>query len=157
VNAKQISDARKKKRQEKALTLWPKKIKRARAISLSKLRKQVWAALSAWVRYRDNAIYGHCVICRSRPIECAYHLIPSNQGAATRWDPDNIKGACSTCNFNENHNRAKYAFIHIRLFGIEEMTRLDALSRETRQYKRSDFEAMLHRFQALQKEKTPGN
>lgn len=144
--------ARKEKRELKAKTLWvkgSKPPKNKKKPSITKLRKQVWDALSLYVRARDSKVHnGLCLICVTRPIEIAYHLIPANEGAAMKFDHEDVVGACSLCNFLEQNNRARYSLKHIELFGIEKMRALEAKSRTTVQYRRPDYEAMLSDFRA---------
>ncbi len=148
--AKQAAAAvRKEKRTAKgiAIGLRGKKAKRKKLPSITKLRKQVWTALSLYIRERDKSLHGGlCLICRTRPIKLAYHLIPANEGAAMKFDPDDCVGACTLCNFYEQNNRARYALKHIELFGIEKMRALEEKSRTTVQYRRPDYEAMLRDF-----------
>ena len=129
---------RKEKRKIRAKNLWGK----TRALTTSQMKKKLWTLVSMYVRIRDKrANNGLCAICKARPIECAYHICPSNDGSATRWDLDNIVGACNGCNCGENYHRFKYAEKHRQLFGAK----YDALvekSKQIVQYKLADYEAL---------------
>ena len=129
------SAARKSKRMAKRRLLGIKG-----SISKTVVKKALWDMVSLYVRLRDKALYGPmCRICGRRPIQCAYHLVPSNDGADTRYDPANIVGACSSCNFAEYHHRYSFQFKHEKLFGLELMDALREKSKAVVQYSRTDL------------------
>lgn len=127
-----------------------KKSKRPKSKSMSKLKKELWAEVAAYVKERDRKVRGDvCRICGKRPIECAYHIIPSHEGAATRYDEENIAGACNACNASEKWNRASYVFLHKKIFGAEMVDRLYEKSRQIVQFKRCDIIEMTERFRGM--------
>lgn len=146
--AKQIAAARKAKREEKRKSLpWAKKVKRKKLPSMARVKKECWEALSLFVRERDGRLnQGLCLICGVNKITLAYHLIPAGSGSMAKWDPGNIVGGCRDCNWGEKNRRVKYAYIHMRLFGVQYMKRLEERSRIMVQYKRHDFLEMTETF-----------
>lgn len=67
-------------------------------------------------RERDRKIDPLCRICRKRPIECAYHVVPGHYGLAVKWNPENVVGACMVCNHQEILYRDEYHEKHKVLF-----------------------------------------
>lgn len=90
------------------------------------LREKLWQITSFYVRLRDKKLGDWCRICRKRPIECAYHLVPKQRGLSIYYNLDNLVGACAACNFGEHLNRSLYRDKHIVLFGKERIERLEA-------------------------------
>ena len=126
---------RKEKRKAKAKELWPI------PQSMSLVKKRLWNLISLYVRLRDSVLFGGlCLICHIRPIQCAYHIVPSNDGAGTRWDWDNnIVGACHACNYGEMRHRFKYRLKHIQIFGAERMAALEIKASKTVKYSKADL------------------
>lgn len=117
------------------------------------LKKKLWDLVSLYVRLRDKALYGdRCRVgraCRGRGlIECAFHLVPSNDGAATRYDPANIVGACNRCNRGEQLNRFKYEGVLERVFGKAYMDDLRARARAIRKYSTADLIQLAEQFKS---------
>lgn len=129
------------------------KPKKKKSPSMSKLKKALWTQVSAYVRARDRREdAGRCLACRTRPIEVAAHIIPSNEGAATRYDEFNLYGCCITCNGLEKWNRASWVYKHKEMFGAERVDQLYAQSRQITQFKRNEILAMTEDFQAKRRE-----
>lgn len=141
---KKKSEDRKAKRKAKARQLWGV----AKAMTKTAIKKKLWTLVSLYVRMRDNYLYGKCRICGIRPIQCAYHLIPSNDGAATRYDPEAIVGGCDPCNYGERMHRFKYRLKHIEIFGAELIARLEAKATQIVKYSAADLLALCAYFKA---------
>lgn len=110
------------------------------ALTKTQIKAALWDAVSLFVKMRDKWVHGDlCRICGQRPIQCAYHLVPSNDGAATRYDPENIVGACNGCNNAERWHRFKYEIIHEDLFGKDRMDTLRLKAGQTMKYSRADL------------------
>ncbi len=111
-------NARKAKRDEKAVALWTHKAGRPKKVSLWKLWRdkcdELWSLV---VRRRDQRAFGRCRICKTGPIQVGYHIVPRTR-LATRWDLDNGVGACTNCNRGEQMNRLTYQDKHRELFGL---------------------------------------
>jgi 5-methylcytosine-specific restriction endonuclease McrA len=118
----------------------------SRLLTKSVIKARLWALVSEYARLRDREWFITCRICRRRPIQCAYHLIPSNDGAATRYDLDNIVGACNPCNNGERLHRFKYRLKHIDIFGKEWIEHLEAKASKAHQYSRADLLEMIGTF-----------
>lgn len=111
--------------------------------SRSKLRAQIWHFTSLIVRKRDSKLYnGMCVICRFRPIFCTYHIIPAGEGDSTRYDLQNLVGACLSCNYAEYRWRRRYAEKHREIFGIRMIEALEARAKEITKYSVADLVAL---------------
>ena len=106
--------------------------KRKKSPTLSKLKKLLWHEISLLVRSWSRV----CVACDLRPTECAAHIVPSNEGAATRFFLPNLYPCCVICNGLENWNRANWVYIHKKRFGDEFVDALFAFSETTFQLKK---------------------
>lgn len=157
------AELRKRKREEKAKTLWSgkKRIQKDKPRSHKWLLRELNRVFSLYIRTRDASVdNGRCLICHVRPIGLMYHLVPSNEGAACRYIEDNVVGACYICNGLEKNYRRRYWLIHVKLFGEEKMMKLDEISQTVLQLKRYDYVRMIdHYAQKLaklqEKEKPP--
>lgn len=126
-----------------------KRAKRPKSKSMSNLKKELWVEVSAFVRERDRAKYaGRCLACQTNPIQVACHIIPSHEGAATRYDETNLYAGCIPCNGAEKWNRASWVFKHKQMFGAEKIDQLYAKSRQIVQFKRADIIEMTEQFRA---------
>jgi 5-methylcytosine-specific restriction endonuclease McrA len=120
---KAIKKAKKKDNARFIAKVAGKKLKPTRTA----VRKQLWDATSLIVRMRDRRIAdGRCLICRARPIECAYHIEPQQCGDSVRYDLNNVIGACHGCNWGEKNNRRQYQDKHVALFGADRIAALKA-------------------------------
>jgi len=118
------------------------------------IKKKLWNLVSLYVRLRDKFLYGDkCRIGEAcggaGRIEVAYHIIPSNDGAAIRYDFDAIVGACSPCNYGEKNHRWKYRRIHIKIFGKEFVEALETKADEVAQYSTADLLEMIAKVKHL--------
>lgn len=142
--------ARRAKRKAKGLILWGKDGQQ----TITSIKLRLWNLVSEFVKLRDRHFFGKCVVgvaCSGRgAIEVAYHIMPSSYGSATRYDLDNIVGACTRCNNGERMNRMLYQERHHpRIFGAERIAALKARARETRKYMRSDLLDMILKVRRL--------
>ena len=101
------------------------------------------------VKRRDKMKNGVCIICKARPIQVWYHIIP-RASHMTRWDLRASVGACAPCNMGEKWHRLAYRHKHVEIFGREIIEELEALSRQRSHFsiadlieKRDEFMAML--------------
>ena len=76
--------------------------------------KRADAAFGAYIKARDK---GTCPFCKVRPVQCYFHVVSASQ-YATRWDPDNVVGACNGCNFRMNYNSAPFHYTYIKARGL---------------------------------------
>ena len=101
-----------------------KKGKRKKSPSMSKLKKLLWAEISQIVRSWSAV----CLACGIRATECAAHIVPSNEGAATRYFLPNLYPCCLICNGLEKWNRASWVYHHREMFGTDYVDALYAYS-----------------------------
>jgi hypothetical protein len=110
---------KKAKRAAKAETLWPKKVKRTKSVSISKLEAALWDVFSFFIRTRDKrANAGLCFYCETNPIDCAMHRVKRGK-RAVKYDERNVHGGCHTCNFEDNYNPQKFDVIFIKKLGAD--------------------------------------
>lgn len=110
-------------------SLTPKKKKKS--LSLSKLKKLLWTEISLLVRSWSPV----CLACKIRPTEVAAHIVPSNEGAMTRYFLPNLYPCCVICNGLEKWNRATWVYEHRNMFGEEFVDALYMMSNEIFQVK----------------------
>lgn len=80
---------------------------------------------------RDRKAHaGRCVICRVRPADVAYHIVPKQRGHHVRWLLENGCASCSDCNFGEVMNRSMYRSKHISIFGRDLVERIEDMPRK---------------------------
>lgn len=100
--------------------------------TLSKLKKELWRETSLLVR-SWSAI---CLACRVNPTQDACHIVPSNDGAITRYFLPNLYPGCKPCNTGESYKRGRWVYKHKDMFGDEFVDALYLMSRETFQLKK---------------------
>jgi len=88
--------------------------KRNKSPSLSKLKKILWDATATIVKSWSRT----CWACGG-PTQCAAHIVPSNDGAATRFFLPNLYPCCLTCNTNERYFRGSWVYKHKKIFGAD--------------------------------------
>lgn len=146
INAKRAkSAAKKEKRAEKAKSLWRPKVKRKKLPSLPKLKTILWDKISLVVRSWSPI----CVACRVNPTYSANHIVPSNDGAATRFFLPNIYPGCSSCNEAERRRRGQWVKRHEEIFGVDFVDALYAMSKEIFPLKRWWLNEQIARMDAL--------
>lgn len=101
-----------------------RKKRKKKAPTLSKLKKILWREISALVRSWSEI----CLACKNRPAEVAAHIVPSHEGAATRFFLPNLYPACSICNGLEKWNRGSWVKVHESMFGVDFVDALYAYS-----------------------------
>src|SRR3990167_7502127 len=112
-----------------------KKIKKKK--SISQLKKEADRVFSLFVRNRDKA----CFTCGAREnLQCGHFVSRSHNN--TRYDPDNSKTQCVSCNVFKNGNYAEYAF---RLGG-EKVAELRKRGRILKQFKRFELEEIIKKY-----------
>ena len=108
----------------------PRKAKRKKSPSVSKLEAILWDVFATFIKIRDKrANNGLCFYCDFRPIDSAMHRIKRGK-RATKYDERNCHGGCHSCNFEDNHNPQKFDAIFIRKCGVELFLELETKSRE---------------------------
>lgn len=110
-----------------------KRAKKKKSPSLSKLKKKLWLAMREVV-YAQSPV---CVVCKSDAPPVACHIVPSNEGAATRFFLPNVYRGCQNCNGLEKWNRGKWAIlVHPEIFGQDLTDALWEFSKTTFQLKK---------------------
>jgi len=122
----------------------PKKKKKTRLPSMTKIKKKTWDCFSLFIRNRDKK----CVLCGSIKGFSAGHLIPRGK-ASTCYDENNVFGLCSTCNFRDRfepgyHDR--YVAWYYVKFGAGRYINLVNKSQQLKQRKRIDYEELIKKY-----------
>ncbi len=99
--------------------------KRKKSPTLSKLKKLLWTATSLVVRsWSPTCIVPGCFALT----QCAAHIVPSHEGAATRFFLPNLYPCCNPHNDAERHRRATWVKKHEEMFGEDLVNGLYAYS-----------------------------
>ena len=114
----------------------------------------LWSVLSLFIRLREKRrSNGKCFICGKRNIEVAYHFIPRRW---SRWffEPDNLCGACSSCNYGEMIQRGPahddtVRAAHIRMVGEERVKYLEEHKRDEWKKSAAELREMAQYFKNL--------
>lgn len=102
--------------------------KRKKSPSLSKLKKELWKEISLLVRsWSPVCIVPGCW----EPTYCAAHIVPSHEGAATRFFLPNLYPCCGPHNDAERHRRASWVKKHEEMFGVDFVTALYDFAKTT--------------------------
>lgn len=83
--------------------------KKDKLISIPKLKKQLWEAIKAFIRIRDNSV---CQACGARGLEgsnaqCSHLIASSICGGYLRYDKRNLYLCCFRCNISLSGNIAE--------------------------------------------------
>lgn len=128
----EAAKVRKAKRAAKGAELWLRKsAKKKKSPSLSKLKKALWTEISLLVRSWSPK----CLACGS-PTQVAAHIVPSNEGAMTRYFLPNLYPACVLCNGLEKWNRGSWVKKHEDMFGADYVNALYLMAQDTFQIKK---------------------
>ena len=109
---------RKAKRQAKAKEIWmekPKKEKKKKSPSLSKLKKILWDVLRQVV-YAQSEV---CLTCGSDAEPQACHIVPASESALLKFFLPNIYRGCAACNKAEQSRRGQWVKRFEDAFGAD--------------------------------------
>ena len=120
-------------------------IKRKRLPSISKLNAVLWNETSLLVRSWSPI----CVACMTNATYSANHIVPSNDGAMTRFFLPNLYPGCSPCNESERRKRGRWVKRHEELFGKDFVDALYAMSEVEFQIKRHWLNEQIDRVRKL--------
>lgn len=107
-------------------------IRRLKSPTMSKLKKILWDVISLIVRSWSKI----CWACGINPTYCAAHIVPSNDGATTRFFLPNLYPCCASCNRTEKSFRGSWVYNHKLIFGEDYVDALYEFSKIDFQVKR---------------------
>lgn len=119
--------------------------KRRRKPLLSRLMREADRVVSLWVRQQAVEKWGHCPLCNTNPVEVCFHFVRRKR-TATRWDVENLVGACGRCNWIEYRNPDPSRAWFIRNRGVEKY--LEIVDKSTAFYKPTvrDLEEIIEKY-----------
>ncbi len=109
------------------------KPRRKNSPSLSKLKKLLWTEISLLVRSWSPVCF---IPGCGEETQCAAHIVPANDGAATRFFLPNLYPCCFPHNEAERRQRGSWVYKHRQIFGDDFVDALYALSETTFQLKK---------------------
>lgn len=112
-------------------------------VPMHKLHKELWTITSKTVRLSSN----HCYTC-NKPLEYkdrnAGHYWAQGSHGAARYELDNLRVQCVTCNSFKSGNIAEYGLRLRQEIGDERFDKLALLVHSTRKYSRDELEQMIN-------------
>lgn len=90
---------------------------------LRRLKTKADKALSQYIRAKTFREFGICPLCNKNPIQVSFHFV-TRKRAITRWDDQNVVGACKTCNYLENYFSDVSRAWYIRRHGTDQYLQL---------------------------------
>ena len=125
-----------------------KSISKKKVKSISKLKKELDAVFSKFIRKRDK---GQCYTCPRRDdpknMQCG-HFVP-RQYLAVRFDERNCHCQCYACNMLYNGQPSLYAIKLQREFGEEIIEKLEHLRHEITKLTPSWYEEKINHYKNL--------
>lgn len=103
-----------------------KRGKKKKSPSMSKLKKLLWEEMR-FVVYAESP--DRCKACGSGNPPVACHIVPSHEGAATRFFLPNVYRGCNSCNKSEQVRRVSWVTRHEEIFGKDYVEALRDMSR----------------------------
>ena len=121
------------------------KFAKEKKVSISKLKKKAWAQFSLWVRLSASE-HGlvQCVTCSAKkPYKemQAGHWLPGRHNNVL-FDERNVHPQCYHCNVGLKGNPIIYYHYMERTYGTPEMTNLELLDIQAKQFKPYELEAI---------------
>lgn len=117
-----------------------------RKLTRSGLVKKVDKIFSEVVRLQDAIIHnGLCAFCKRNQINCCFHFI-TRAKYNTRWDFDNCRASCFSCNYRMEFNPAPFIQWFINHYGKDKFDDLIFKSNQTAKFSNFDLEDMHERF-----------
>ena len=138
----------------------PKEQPNAKKLSVSKLKKKLWALFSEYIRKRDglkttgSTMWGHCITCGKRyhyKMLQAGHFI-AGRGLGILFDEQATNAQCYNCNINLKGNTLVYRRKIIELHGQGADEALELKAKRTAKYSVLDYLAMIEQYKLKIKE-----
>jgi len=127
-----------------------KTVPKAKQKSISKLKKEVWAVFSKYIRSRDClkttgcTSWGLCVTCDKRlhfKMLQAGHFIPGRH-SANLFSERGVHAQCYNCNMNLRGNTLEYRRRIIRMYGEGADEELEAENEVIKKFTRDELESL---------------
>lgn len=137
---------------------------RAKRVTVSQMKKKVWAAFSEYIRKRDClettgcASYGLCITCGKRlhfKLLQAGHFIPGRHNN-NLFSEKGTHAQCYNCNINLKGNTLEYRRKIIELYSEGEDEELETQSRATRKFTVPELGELLEHYKQKIKELNDG-
>ena len=133
---------------------------KAKRITVSKIKKKVWAVFSEYIRKRDClettgcSSYGLCITCGKRlhfKLLQAGHFIPGRHNN-NLFSERGTHAQCYNCNINLKGNTLEYRRKIIEMYGEGADEELETQSRATRKFAVPELGELLEHYQQKVKE-----
>lgn len=118
--------------------------------TVSKLKKDLDAVFSKYIRQRDNHICFTCGLKMEANRSQNGHFVP-RQYNATRYDERNCNAQCYACNMLYNGQPTEYALRLQAKYGDGIIKQLNDLRRTTKQFFIPELEALIEKYKSLVK------
>lgn len=133
--------------------------------TLSKAKKEAWEWFSKYIRLRDCLItmgskeQGKCITCgRVYPLKSlqAGHFLAGRTNAIL-FEETNCHAQCYGCNVMKGGEQYEYGLRMVDMYGQEEIDRLRALKKTTREFTVEELEAIKEEYKDLYQEALKNN
>ena len=111
---------------------------------------------NAFIRSRDSdEDYFTCISCRE-PKHIGYmnagHYLPVSVASSIRFHEDNCHGQCIECNQGKDGNRSAYYPALVLKIGIDRVTCLEMLGRQSKKWDRHDLAVIIETYKSKLKQ-----
>ena len=118
-----------------------KTVKKQRTDNTGKLRKELDIVFAKHIRGMSKK----CFTCDSgKNDHCGHFMKRGNDG--TRWNPDNCRPQCWTCNIEKGGNFDEFRIRLIKQIGLEKVEDVEQLSRIDVKFSPSELQEMIDKY-----------
>lgn len=120
-------------------------LRKVKAKSISKLKKELWKWFSLYIRRRDKNVCFICSrVCSGGSDYHASHFVPKSVGGlALYFHEDNVHGCCYNCNINLGGNYYLYG----KRLGTEKSEELYKMKQLTTKWTAQDYLDNIQKYQ----------
>jgi hypothetical protein len=140
-----------RERKERQEWICRKREIKERDMTLTEWVKKVQVVFNSYIRERDRET--NCISCE-RPLVGKFdagHYHNANNHWSVRFDTRNVWGQCVKCNRDLHGNLINYRIGLIKRIGLEELSKLDEISKETRKYTIPELKSLYDQYRSEKK------
>ena len=122
------------------------KLKKQSSLPIARLKQKLDKIFSIFIRNRGKGICFTCGLKRTPKLMQCGHFI-SRTHSSTRWNDINCQSQCFACNIWKRGNIAEFSARLIEKYGMEEFKNLIAEGRKIKQWKISELEELIKKYE----------
>ena len=116
---------------------------------LRRAAKKAHRAMSLYIRAIFQDRYGHCPLCKVRPVQAVFHILRSKYVKSLRYAIKNVIASCHTCNWEEYRNPDPSRAWYIREYGVEQYLALCDDGLKVVEYSLEDYARIAKEYEDL--------